>query len=278
MSDLGKALRLNRILKGRNHKALVIAFDHGGILGPIPGTLEPEAQLRRFAEAGVDGVLLNPGLLRFCREAWTAGPPPAVIVRLDWSNLWTIGPGDQARYRSALLTRPEDALRMGADAVMTYLFVGTGDAEFEAREIQRNAEVARECERLGLPLIVESLARGPGVKPGDPKWLMLHTRIAVELGADAIKTEYTGDPATMRGVVEACPVPILALGGTKLPAEQDTFAIVKDILASGAAGILFGRNVFQSEDMPRLLKGLLALLREQEAAAEHRRETVEIAE
>ncbi|MBK7930039.1 MAG: fructose-bisphosphate aldolase, partial [Bryobacterales bacterium] len=66
MQGLGKAIRLNRLLKGRAHKALVVAFDHGGTLGPIPGTLDPQSQIRRFVEAGVDGVLLNPGLLRYC--------------------------------------------------------------------------------------------------------------------------------------------------------------------------------------------------------------------
>ena len=78
--------------------------------------------------------------------------------------------------------------------MLTYLVVGTGDAEFEMKEITRNAEVARECERVGIPLIVESLARGKDVQnPGDPKWLNLHTRMAAELGADAVKTDYSGD-------------------------------------------------------------------------------------
>ena len=63
----------------------------------------------------------------------------------------TVGdaPGE---LQSCLVARPEDAMRCGADAVVTYLAVGTGDTAFEAKEIARNAEVARECERIGMPL------------------------------------------------------------------------------------------------------------------------------
>src|SRR5580692_988789 len=105
-----------------------------------------------------------------------------------------------------MLATPEEAMSLGADAVLSYLVVGTGNGDFETEEIQRNAKLARECERIGMPLIVETLARGKDVKnPGDPKWLALHTRIATELGADVVKTDYTGNPETMARVVENCP-------------------------------------------------------------------------
>ncbi len=160
---------------------------------------------------------------------------------------------------------PEEALHYGADAVLTYLVVGTGDADFESKEIARNAEVARECERIGIPLIVETLARGKGVKdPGDPKWLALHTRIATELGADVIKTDYSGDANIMRGVVEGCPLPILVLGGSH---AQGALEIVRGAMESGAAGVFFGRNVFQSDDMEGFLREARAILDGVEAPA-----------
>jgi DhnA family fructose-bisphosphate aldolase class Ia len=132
--------------------------------------------------------------------------------------------------------------------------MGTGDAEFERGEIDRVGVVARECEELGAPLIVESVARGPAVpNPRDPHWLKLHTRIASELGADAIKTEYSGNPETMREVVAACPVPILVLGGTRTNSDDEICALVRSIMQSGAAGVFFGRNIFQAENIPGLM-------------------------
>jgi DhnA family fructose-bisphosphate aldolase class Ia len=156
-------------------------------------------------------------------------------------------------------------MRHGADAVITYLAVGTGDADFETKEIARNAEVARECERIGMPLIIETLARGKNVKnPSDPKWLKLHTRMAAEIGADLVKTDYAGDPESMRGVVENCPIPILVLGGSRFSSDAEALALIRDVAASGAAGVFFGRNVFQADDMLAFLQNARAALNESE--------------
>ena len=153
-------------------------------------------------------------------------------------------------------------MRHGADAVLTYLIVGTGDAEFEMKEITRNAEVARECERVGIPLIVESLARGKLYResPGDPKWLNLHTRMAAELGADAVKTDYSGDTASMCSVVEKCTIPILVLGGSRHATEKHALDVVREVAAAGAAGVFFGRNVFQADNISAFLEQARAAL------------------
>jgi fructose-bisphosphate aldolase/2-amino-3,7-dideoxy-D-threo-hept-6-ulosonate synthase len=122
--------------------------------------------------------------------------------------------------------------------------------------------VARACERLGIPLIVETLARGKGLtNPSSAEWLKLHTRIAVELGADVLKTDYTGDAETMREVLQTCPAPILVLGGAQKP-EAEFMKIVKGSVAAGAAGLTFGRNVFQSSDVVGTLRKLRATLDE----------------
>ena len=259
MSDFGKLIRLNRILQANKKRTLVVAFDHPLILGPIPGTLNPAEQIRIFADHGADAVLLNLGMLRIAGAGLLNQRAPALIIRLDWSSAWTaISSG--AALRCELLARPEEALRYGADAVMTYLFVGTGDNEFEAREIKLNAEVARECEQLGIPLIVETLARGKSVaNPASPEWIKHHTRIALELGADVLKTDYTGNVETMTDVVSSCPAPILVLGGAQKP-EDEAMEIVQGAVAAGAAGLVFGRNVFQARDIAATLRQLRAVL------------------
>jgi class I fructose-bisphosphate aldolase len=262
VSDCGKKIRLNRILGGSERRALVVAFDHALVLGPIPGTEDPLGKIRQFARADVDALLLNLGLIRQFADSPIAGPIPALIARLDWTTIWSaIGQNGSGALHSALLARPEEALRHGADAVLTYLVVGTGDTEFEMREITRNAEVARECERVGIPLIVESLARGKDVRnPGDPKWLDLHTRIAAELGADVVKTDYSGDVDSMRSVVKRCPIPILVLGGSRHASDKRALDVVREVAAAGAAGVFFGRNVFQAENMKTFLEQARAAL------------------
>jgi DhnA family fructose-bisphosphate aldolase class Ia len=259
LSDCGKQVRLNRILNAPGIGTLVVAFDHPVVLGPIPGTEDPCGQLSRFVRARVDAILLNLGILRRCIGCFPPAATPGLIARIDWTTIWnSLSQGENGVLRSCMLAAPEDALRQGADAVLTYLVVGTGDADFETQEIARNAEVARECERLGIPLIVETLARGKAVaNPGDPKWLALHTRIAAELGADVIKTDYSGSADTMRSVVENCPIPILVLGGSR---NEAALEVIKGVMEAKAAGVFFGRNVFQSGDVEGFLAKARALL------------------
>ncbi|MGC2478150.1 MAG: hypothetical protein WA485_27675 [Candidatus Sulfotelmatobacter sp.] len=254
MGDFGKQIRLRRILR-HNRGALVVAFDHPLILGPIPGTTDPAAQIRRLVDAKADAVLLNLGNIRHFVDAVSSGFPPGLIARLDWTTAFndavTASPNG---FQTCLVAHPEDALRAGADAVITFLFVGSGDADFEKKEIQRVGSLARECERMGMPLIVESLARGAGVQnPRESKWLMLHTRMAAELGADLIKTECAEDSEAMRKVVGACPVPVLVLGGSRTGSDEEVVKTVRNIMHSGAAGVFFGRNIFQSANMSDLL-------------------------
>jgi DhnA family fructose-bisphosphate aldolase class Ia len=262
VSDCGKKIRLNRILGGSKRRALVVAFDHALVLGPIPGTEDPIGKIQQFAQSDIDALLLNLGLIRCFANSSAIGSIPPLIARLDWTTVWsTLGQNGSGELHSSLVAHPEDALRHGADAVLTYLVVGTGDAEFEMKEIARNAGIARECERVGIPLIIESLARGKSVQnPGDPKWLNLHIRMAVELGADAVKTDYSGDTTSMREVVKGCPLPILVLGGSRHASDRRALDVVREVAAAGAAGVFFGRNVFQADHIGKFLKQARAAL------------------
>ena len=254
MGDFGKQIRLSRILR-HDRGTLVVAFDHAMILGPIPGTIDPAGQIKRLVEAQADAVLLNLGNIRYFADAISSSFPPGLIARLDWTTAFNeSATASPHGFQTCLVAHPEDALRSGADAVITFLFVGSGDADFEKKEVQRVGSLARECERVGMPLVVESLARGTGVpNPRDPKWLLLHTRMAAELGADLVKTESADDSETMRKVIRACPIPILVLGGSRTGSDEEVVNTVRNIMHAGAAGVFFGRNIFQSANMSELL-------------------------
>ena len=269
MSDFGKRVRLNRILRGQGKGSLIVAFDHAFVLGPIPGTRNAVDQIRKFLDARVDGLLLNLGLMSACSGSFQRGDSTGLIARIDWTSMWkAFAEGGNRQLYSLMLAKPEEALRHGADAVLTYLVVGTGDAEFEAKEIERNALVSRECERVGIPFFVETLARGTDIpNPADTKWMELHTRMAVELGADVIKTDYTGSAETMRTVIEGCLIPILVLGGSREKSDEGALDVVRGAMKAGAAGIFFGRNVFQADDMEGFLKRARAILNGRDVAS-----------
>jgi DhnA family fructose-bisphosphate aldolase class Ia len=261
LPDFGKAIRLHKILR-QTRGTLVIAFDHALVLGPIPGTVDARNQVQRFIDARADAILLNLGNFRFFAEANCDDTPPGLIARLDWTTAFNESAKTEPKgFQTCLVAHPEEALEAGADAVITFLTVGSGDAEFDKTEIQRVGALARECERVGVPLFVESIARGVQVdNPRDAKWLKLHTRIAAELGADVIKTENAADVDTLRTVIKACPVPILVLGGSRTGSDEDVLNTVRGIMQAGAAGVFFGRNIFQADNMAELLQRVRAAL------------------
>jgi fructose-bisphosphate aldolase, class I len=247
-SEIGKLIRLRRILRPATGKALVVAFDHGIMLGTIPGTEAPREGLKLFCDAGVDALLVSPGTLRRFGDV-LAGSRTGIIVRVDWTNMWrgaeTMG---FEEGRTCAVAAVEDAVRWGADAVITYLFVGLDDPAAEAAEIRRNAEVNRACERFGIIHVIESMARGKRVKKVNSRQMVaLHTRIAGELGADLIKTDLLDEEAETAQVVSASLAPVLFAGGVK-GEERHVLESVASSMRAGAAGIIFGRNVFQAEN------------------------------
>jgi len=261
LADFGKAIRLRRLLR-EDRGTLVIAFDHALVLGPIPGTLDPGHQIQRFVDAHTDALLLNLGNVRYFAAAQCTGTPPGLIARLDWTTAFNeSAKNEPGGFQTCLVAHPEEALAAGADAVITFLTVGSGDADFERKEIQRVGSLARDCERIGMPLFVESIARGKQVEnPRDARWLMLHTRIAAEIGADVIKTENASDVETLHKVVNACPIPILVLGGSRTGSDEDVLNSVRGIMQAGASGVFFGRNIFQADNMVELLQRVQSAL------------------
>jgi len=265
MSDYGKRIRLNRVLNPVTKKAVIVAYDHGLMLGPVKGVMEPGFMIRQLIEGGADGFLISPGLLKRYLHEFLIPDPPAIILRMDWSNMWR--GKDQLGYeegRSRLIAQVEDALKLGVDAVLSYLFIGSEDPEAEAWEIEKNSLIARECEQLGMPQFIEPMARGilVGKDIYKPDFIKIHTRLAAELGADLIKTDYSGDYGSFKEVVEGCLVPILIAGGPKTETPLEGLKMVEDAMKAGAHGVVFGRNIIQAENPRGMISAIRRIVHE----------------
>lgn len=251
MCGSGKALRLARILSGPNGRAACLAFDHGLHIGPIPGNERPREMIDVAIAAGLDAILLSPGLLQTHAERLAGRDKPAVIVRLDQTSMWRIGrPGGYATGHTRAISTVEEAVRMGADAVITYVFTSHSDPALEDRSVNVAATAAQDARRLGIPMIMEPMAARGGLVDdvADAAIIAANTRMAMELGADVVKTDWSNDAASFASVVETTGVPILVAGGPQSGGDADVLATVDDIVAAGAAGILFGRQLFQASD------------------------------
>jgi DhnA family fructose-bisphosphate aldolase class Ia len=265
--DTGKALRLSRIINPRTGKAALVALDHGLHLGATPGLENAPALMKTLAENGADAFLLSLGLLRDYRPVAEAlgRNAPAVIARIDWANMWR-GPNELGfpEGRTRLIASVEDALRYGADAVLVYYFMGLDNPDAEADLVMQVAKVARDCERLGMPCFIEPMARGTRVGKDiySPDYVRIHVRQALELGADAIKTDYTGDSASFKAAIAGVDRPVFIAGGPKAGSTRQALEMVVGAMTAGASGIFFGRNIFQEANPARMMRASALLIHE----------------
>jgi fructose-bisphosphate aldolase/2-amino-3,7-dideoxy-D-threo-hept-6-ulosonate synthase len=181
------------------------------------------------------------------------GRDVGLIIHLSAST--SLGPDPNHKV---LVTRVEDAIEVGADAVSIHVNVG---AEDEAEMLRDLGRVARTCDHWGMPLVAMMYPRGQKVKSEHGvEYVKLAARIGAELGADIVKTNYTGDPDTFKQVTSGCNVPVVIAGGPKMDTEKDLLQMVYDAIGAGAAGAAIGRNIFQAEDPTVLVRKLCAVV------------------
>ena len=242
-------------------KALVVAMDHARTHGAIEGLEDPDAVIEASVEGGADAVMTTFGVAKRYREQ-LAGRIPT-IIRLD---------GGPSLYREdwlaytewSLLHSVEDALLIGADGVVLMAFVGI-PVELETYRIV--ARVAGECLRANLPLVVEALPC-PSERIPDPKApdaMASAARLGFEHGADLVKSYYTED---FRRVTGNCPVPVLVAGGPRMDTVEETLQVVHEATEAGAAGVVFGRNIWQSGDTRGMIRALKSIIHEGRPVAE----------
>jgi DhnA family fructose-bisphosphate aldolase class Ia len=122
------------------------------------------------------------------------------------------------------------------------------------------ALLIREAEPVGLPVIVHAYPNGEQVPPAErytAERVGYAARLGMELGVDIVKTFYTGSAESFARVVElAAPAMVVAAGGPRLETETDVLQMAFQVKQAGAAGLTFGRNIWQSEQPARMIKAL----------------------
>jgi len=247
----GTDARLERIGTAGRH--LIVPMDHGITLGPVTGLADIETTIDAVTRGGADAVLTQKGIApRVHPNKNGAG----YIVHLNGST--SIGPDEHDKRPTATV---EDAIRAGADAVSFHINVGS---EHEPDQITQLGEVTSTAAEYGIPVLAMTYARGHDVRDqSDPEGFaddLAHaTRLGEELGADLVKTAYSGDPATFERVVEATRLPVVIAGGSK-GTDEETLSMVRGAIDAGAAGVSMGRSIFQHEDPAAITAGVAAVL------------------
>ena len=103
--------------------------------------------------------------------------------------------------------------------------------------------------------------RGKDIKSAyDVELLKQCARVATELGADIVKTNYTGDIDSFREVTRGALAPVVIAGGPKMDSDEKLLQMVKDSIEAGGKGVSIGRNVFQHRNVVGITRAISSIV------------------
>ena len=222
--------RLSQVFNKESGRTVMLAFDHGFIMGPTSGLERIDLTINPLIEHA-DCIMCTRGILR------SVVPPTAnkpVAFRADGGTTILTSLNDET------LIDIEEAVRL--NVALLAIMVAIGDPDHEGSTIRNLTRTVDLGSRYGIPTLGVT-AVGKNLTR-DARYLGLATRVCAENGANVVKTYYCDEK--FEQVANACPVPIVIAGGKKLP-ERDALQLAKNAIDQGAAGVDMGRNVFQAE-------------------------------
>ncbi|QOF70119.1 aldolase [Aminobacter sp. SR38] len=262
---LNHKVRMNRLFGGG--RCLDVAIDHGVCNEPsfLNGLEDMASVVGQLVKARPDAIQMNYGQADLLQTV-PGKDKPALVMRIDMGN-----PYNKIRHRAmwAVLQNEAEpllgAIEMDAACVVVNLFMLPDEPDLFRQCVQNIARVRADCEKYGLPLMIEPLAMlpvdqsGGYMVDGDAEKIVTLTRLAREMGADIIKADPTTDPNDFHRVVEAARCPVLVRGGGKedLRAVFDKSAA---LMAQGAMGMVYGRNIYQHAHPSAVVRGLMAII------------------
>ncbi len=262
-AQVGKSMRLKRVIDPAG-VSVICALDHGMT---SPKFLEPLADiLARTAETvagGANVIMMSKGMIRLAHPAFTPSTSLALLLSASANP-------EKVEPRVVQIAEIEEALRLGADAVVLFTALG-GDWEVEM--VRTLAAVGRECAAAGMPMIAEAEFPTTYASVEELKnkygfeYLRRNVRLCAELGADIVKTNWPGDQEQFGRLVEAANgIPVVLAGGSRL---EDTQLLqrMEAAMAAGAIGCSVGRNIFMHRSPESITRALSRVIRERWPAA-----------
>lgn len=254
----GKEIRLERIINRKTGTTILVPMDHGVTSGPIEGLIDLDRTINLVAEGGANAVIGHVGLALHGHRK--GGRDIGLILHLSAST--SIGPDPNNKV---IVNSVTNALKMGADGVSVHINVG---ADFEAQMLQDLGTIAIECMEWGMPLLAMMYPRGKKIhNEQGVENVKIAARVASELGADMVKTVYTGDPDSFREVTKGCHVPVVVAGGARTD-DLSTLHLIEGAMEGGAAGISIGRNAFQHPAPDRFVRAAALIVHHGRSAEE----------
>jgi class I fructose-bisphosphate aldolase len=260
--------KLNRLFNPSSGRLLDVAVDHGFFGEPafLGGIADLPAAIDTLVDAAPDAIQLTIGQARLLQNR-PGRFKPSLVLRSDVANVYGAQLPDRV-FSLPIQNAAQSAAQLDATCVVVNIFDIPGQPELKEQCIRNVLSLRAECSALAIPLMVEPLVMradnsgGAYLVDGNVSRITALVRQAVELGADLIKADPTDEIQEYHQVVEvACKIPVLVRGGGRV-ADQVLLQRTADVLAQGATGIVYGRNIIQHSDPAGITRALMALLHE----------------
>lgn len=238
---LGTKIRLERLFSHESGQLFGAAFDHFIGYGDVRagGLADVGGAIREVMTASPDSVTINAGV---AKNFWPEYAGKAAFI--VQGGMFT------ADDRVAeLVATPEDAVRLGADALAVSIGVR---GEREGAYIKWLTDSVRKAAPLEMPVVAHIYPRNYEGEPSiefTPDQIAWAVRVGIETGVDVIKVGFPGDVSAFKDIVAQSPVPVVLAGGPKTPNVVDALNEIRDAMTTGARGAVLGRNLWGAENV-----------------------------
>lgn len=261
-----KQYRLNRLFNPESKRCFDVAVDHGFFneVSFLKGIENIAEAVKVLVDAAPDAIQLTIGQAQHLQEI--AGRfKPSLVLRTDVANVY--GSTLPRKLFSRMIEQAvEQAIRLDAVCVVVNLFNIPNEPEVTDQCINNILKLKPECERYGMPLMIEPLVfqanekAGGYMVDGDLQKILPLVRQAVELGADIIKADPTENVDDYHKVVEiASQIPVLVRGGGRA-SDHEILKRTEGLIQQGVAGIVYGRNIIQHPNPKAMTRALMNIV------------------
>ena len=267
-----KKYRLHRLFDCRSNRCFDVAVDHGFFNQPgfLTGIENMARTVKTIVEAGPNAIQLTVGQARHLRRSF-GHPIPNLVLRTDVANVYGKELLD-TRFSLMVEDAILQAVRFDAACVCVNLFQIPGAPEVHRECVQNINRLKVQADHYGMPMMVEPLVFAPNedaggyMVDGDVVKIKHLVRQAVELGADVIKADPTSNAEDYHEVIEvAGDIPVLVRGGGRV-SDREIMERTRQVLAQGASGIVYGRNVIQHASPAGITRALMAVVHDNASA------------
>jgi len=257
--------RLNRLFSPQG-KCFDVAIDHGFFneYSFLSGIENMRKAVATIVRANPDAIQLTVGQAHILQSI-PGKHKPSLVLRTDVANVYG---RELPRYLfSQLIHDPvEQAVALDAACVVVNLLLLPNQPELYHQCVKNICRLKPQCEKYGMPLMVEPLVMQPNEKAGgymadgDITKIVPLVRQAVELGADIIKADPCDNVEEYHKVIEAASgKPVLPRGGGRV-SDEEILTRTYQLMQQGASGIVYGRNVLQHPHPEAMTRALMAIV------------------